>query len=166
MSFIKCFQVETPKSVWKNPIHFLAFGFGSGASPIAPGTAGTVVGVLFYLVLQPLNLLYYALAVISLFIIGCYLCGKTEKDVGVVDHSGIVWDEIVGYLVTMFAAPRGWIWIILGFILFRFFDITKFWPIKATEEKLSGGLAVMLDDIVAALYALFVLQSLVWVFGG
>ena len=110
---------RAPASVWKNPIHFLAFGLGSGTFPIAPGTMGTLAAIPFYLLLQPLNLVWYGVIVSVAFVVGIYLCGKTSSDLGVHDHGGIVWDEFVGYWVTMFAAPSGWEWIVLGFVYFR-----------------------------------------------
>ena len=151
---------RAPKSVWKNPIHFLAFGLGSGASPKAPGTVGTLAAIPFFLLLQPLALHWYLLVLVVTFIIGIYLCGKTSDDLGVHDHGGIVWDEFVGYWVTMFAAPAGWLWIIIGFILFRIFDIAKPWPIGWADKHVHGGLGIMLDDLLAGLMALACLQLL------
>jgi len=147
-----------PKSIWRNPIQFIAFGFGSGASPWAPGTCGTIVAIPIYLLMQPLSILAYCMITLVLTIAGIWICDITEKAIRVHDHSGIVFDEIVGYLITMIAAPRGWIWIVLGFALFRLFDIWKPWPIKPIDKKLAGGLGTMLDDVVAAIFALIVLQ--------
>jgi len=153
---------RAPASVWKNPVHFLAFGLGSGAAPKAPGTVGTLAAIPFYLLLQPLSLGWYATVLVLTFLIGIYLCGKTSEDMGVHDHGGIVWDEFVGYWVTMFAAPAGWLWIILGFILFRIFDIVKPWPIAWVDKKVAGGFGIMLDDLLAGLMALVCLQFLAW----
>lgn len=147
-----------PRSLWKNPLYFIAFGFGSGAVPKAPGTAGTVVGVLFYLVMQDLPLTYYIILVVLFFIFGCYICGITEKAIGVKDYSGIVWDEVVGYLVGMIHAPRGWFWVLIGFVLFRLFDVLKPWPIKLVERYLQGGFSVMLDDVLAAVPVFLIIQ--------
>ena len=151
---------RAPSSVWKNPIHFLAFGLGSGASPKAPGTVGTLAAIPFFLLLQPLALHWYLLVLLATFVIGIYLCGKTSDDLGVHDHGGIVWDEFVGYWITMFAAPAGWLWIIIGFILFRIFDIAKPWPIGWADKHVHGGLGIMLDDVLAGLMALACLQLL------
>ena len=151
---------RAPSSVWKNPIHFLAFGLGSGASPKAPGTVGTLAAIPFFLLLQPLALHWYLLVLVVTFVIGIYLCGKTSDDLGVHDHGGIVWDEFVGYWITMFAAPAGWLWIIIGFILFRIFDIAKPWPIGWADKHVHGGLGIMLDDVLAGLMALACLQLL------
>ncbi|MGD8932044.1 MAG: phosphatidylglycerophosphatase A, partial [Chromatiales bacterium] len=97
-----------------NPVHFIAFGFGSGAMPWAPGTFGTLAAVPLYLLLQPLPLGYYLLVLLAGFIVGIWLCERTSRDLGVHDHGGIVWDEIIGYLLTMTLAPPGWLWILLG----------------------------------------------------
>lgn len=150
-----------PKTLWKNPIHFIAFGFGSGASPVAPGTCGTVAAIPIYLLIQNLPLLQYGVIVLVASLIGIWLCDVTEKAVGVHDHPGIVWDEICGYGLTMFAAPKGWLWIILGFLLFRLFDIWKPWPIGWIDKHVDGGLGVMVDDLLAAVYAWIVLQAFV-----
>jgi phosphatidylglycerophosphatase A len=137
----------------RNPIHLLAFGFGSGLAPWAPGTFGTLVAIPCYLLLQPLSQIYYMIIVMLGFFVGIWICEITSRDLGVHDHSGIVWDEIVGYLVTMAWAPRGWVWIVVGFLLFRLFDILKPWPIRWFDQKVTGGIGIMLDDLIAALFA-------------
>lgn len=147
-----------PAGFWKHPAHLLALGFGTGYVPKLPGTAGTLVGVLLYFIMQPLNVIIYLVVTIALLLIGIWLCGKTASDLGVHDHSSIVWDEIVGYLVTMIMAPTGWAWMILGFILFRLFDICKPWPVSWADRRVAGGLGIMLDDLIAAIYALLLLQ--------
>jgi phosphatidylglycerophosphatase A len=151
---------QVPASVWKNPVHFFAFGLGSGAAPVAPGTFGTLAAVLLYLPLQLLSPLSYLLVVILAFIVGVWLCAVTSEDLGVHDHSGIVWDEFVGYWITMLAAPAGWVWIVAGFILFRFFDILKPWPVSWADNHIHGGLGIMLDDVIAGVYSLVSLQLL------
>jgi len=143
-----------PKFKWTNPIHLLALGFGSGAIPKAPGTFGTVIGVLFYIPMSYLNTPVYLLLVAFMFVAGIYICGKTAKDFGVHDHGAIVWDEVVGYLVTMAFVPFSWIAVVVGFILFRIFDIWKPWPINLLDEKVHGGLGIMLDDVIAGLFAM------------
>jgi phosphatidylglycerophosphatase A len=142
--------------------HFLAFGFGAGKAPVAPGTFGTLVGIAAYLLLQPLSALSYAVTVLALFVLGVWLCQVTERDLGVHDHPGIVWDEIVGYLITMFMAPAGWAWIVAGFFLFRLFDIWKPFPIRQLERRIQGGFGNMLDDALAGLYSLAALQGMVY----
>jgi len=121
-----------------NPVHFLALGFGSGLIKPAPGTWGTLASVPVYyliLVLLPYGLMPYLAVLIVSFIVGVYLCGKTAKDVGVHDHGAIVWDEFVGFWITMTLIPFSWLNLVLGFILFRIFDIIKPWPIKLLDNQ-------------------------------
>ncbi|GLR63354.1 phosphatidylglycerophosphatase A family protein [Marinospirillum insulare] len=144
---------KAPASIWRNPVHFLAFGLGSGASPWAPGTAGTLAAVPIYFLLAQLPLAYYLAMLLLTFVMGCWLCGKTSSDLGVHDHGGIVWDEFVGYWLTMLALPVSWSWALAGFVLFRIFDILKPWPIRWIDKKVEGGFGIMLDDVLAAVYA-------------
>ncbi len=153
---------NVPPSVWRNPTHFLAFGFGSGAAPFAPGTFGTLAAIPIYLLLQDLSWYSYLLVVIVGFVWGVSLCGRTAADIGVHDHSGIVWDEFIGYLLTMFMAPTGWLWVVVGFLLFRVFDILKPWPINRLDREVHGGLGIMLDDVLAGIFACAGLHALVW----
>lgn len=153
-------QKSNVKPDWKNPLHLLAFGFGSGAAPVAPGTFGTVAAVPFILLLATLPLSIYLLVVVVSFVVGIYICGKTSKDLGVHDHSGIVWDEFVGLFVTMIAVPITWQSVVLGFLLFRLFDILKPWPISWLDRHVSGGFGIMLDDLLAGVYAWVVLLLL------
>ncbi len=158
-------MMDKPRPRWSNPIHLLAFGLGSGAMPKAPGTAGTLAAIPIYLLIQPLPPLAYLLLVILLFLVGIWLCGSTSRDLGVHDHGGIVWDEWVGFLMTLWLAPSGWEWLLAGFILFRLFDIFKPWPIAWLDRRIGGGLGIMLDDLVAGLYGFVLLQLtiyLVW----
>lgn len=154
-------MAHTPDSVWRNPVHFLAFGFGSGAIPKAPGTAGTALAVIIYLLLPPLTLPAYGILLLLTFAAGVWLCGKTATDLGVHDHGGIVWDEFVGYWITMFMAPAGWLWVLLGFGLFRLLDIVKPWPIKWVDQQVKGGLGIMLDDVLAGIMAALCIQATV-----
>lgn len=149
-----------PLSAMTRPDMWLATGFGSGLSPWAPGTFGSVIGVLFYMALAGLPLPVYLGVVLALAIAGIFLCDRAGKVLGVSDHPGIVWDEIVGLLITMTATPLSWQGVALGFALFRFFDILKPWPVATIERRVGGGLGVMLDDVMAALYALASLQIL------
>ena len=153
--------MNSNKAILANPIHLLAFGFGAGLSPKAPGTAGTVVAVLIYLVLPSMPPIVYAGFILFSFILGIWICGKTAEDLGVHDHGGIVWDEFVGYWITMFMAPSGLIWVLLGFVLFRLLDLLKPWPIKWADKKLTGGLGSMLDDVLAGIMAALFIQALV-----
>ena len=150
-----------PLPPWSwDPLQLLALGFGSGRAPVAPGTFGTLVGVLLYLPLAGLSPLPYLAITAALFVVGIPICGYAAKQFGVHDHGAIVWDEIVGYLVTMAFAPAGWLWIAIGFILFRLFDIWKPWPIGWLDRRVSGGLGIMVDDLLAGIYAAAVLMAL------
>ncbi len=148
------------RKVLSSPIHFFAFGFGSGLAPFAPGTFGTLVAIPLYLFMQALSLPIYLLIVVIVSLVGIWICDKSSKLLGVHDHSGIVWDEFAGYFVTMIAAPKGWLWIFLGFILFRLFDIWKPWPISILDKKVGGGFGIMIDDLLAGIFALVCLQLL------
>jgi len=141
-----------------NPIQFLALGFGSGLSPKAPGTFGTLAAIPLYLVLINFSTVFYAMATIFVCIAGVYICGKAAEQLGVHDHPAIVWDEIAGFLITMFMIPFSMESLVLGFLLFRFFDIIKPWPISFIDKKLQGGFGIMFDDIIAGLFALIVMQ--------
>jgi len=147
-----------PRKFLLHPVHAPALGFGAGCSPRAPGTAGTLVGVLIYLPLQWLPWQVYAGMLVLLFGLGIWLCGATARALRVHDHPGIVWDEIVGFLATMWLAPTGWGWVLLGFGLFRLFDIWKPWPIRLLDRRLGGGTGIMLDDLAAAVYSWIFLQ--------
>jgi phosphatidylglycerophosphatase A len=149
------------KTVLTHPIHFLAFGFGSGLAPFAPGTFGTLAAVPLYLLMIKFSLpIYLAITLLSISV-GFWLCGRSSKMLGVHDHSGIVWDEFAGFFITMIAAPQGWQWIVFGFVLFRLFDIWKPWPIYIIDKKVQGGVGIMMDDVIAGVFALVVLQSTV-----
>jgi phosphatidylglycerophosphatase A len=144
---------RNPRPRLANPIHFLAFGFGSGCAPTAPGTFGTLVGVAAYALLGLLPVPAYLAAVAALAVAGVAICGSAARDLAVHDHPGIVWDEIAGFLVTMIALPYEARWMILGFVLFRLFDILKPWPIGWVDRRVSGGLGIMLDDLLAGFLA-------------
>ena len=157
--------MNSNKAILANPIHLLAFGFGAGLSPKAPGTMGTVVAVLIYLVLPSMPPIIYAGLILLSFVFGIWICGKTTEDLGVHDHGGIVWDEFVGYWITMFMAPSGLFWVLLGFVLFRLLDIFKPWPIKWADKELAGGLGIMLDDVLAGIMGALCIQALVVLLG-
>jgi phosphatidylglycerophosphatase A len=143
----------------RHPLGLLAFGFGSGLAPLAPGTAGTLVAVPIYLLLRELPPDAYPVLVALLFLLGLPVCGHATRRLGVHDHPAIVWDEIVGYLTAMTAAPPGALWTVAGFALFRFFDILKPWPICWFDRRIHGGFGIMLDDLLAAAYSAALLQS-------
>ena len=145
-----------------NPLHLLALGFGSGLAPKAPGTFGTVVAIPFYLLFAELDLIFYLAIVVAAFVVGVFLCDYTSKALGVHDHSGIVWDEFVGFWITMIAVPLAWQWILLGFVLFRIFDIFKPWPVKLADQKIQGGFGIMIDDVLAGIYALICMHLILY----
>ncbi|MFI3136881.1 MAG: phosphatidylglycerophosphatase A [Methylococcaceae bacterium] len=148
----------TPRQILSDPVLFLAFGFGSGLAKKAPGTFGTLSAIPIYLLLtyvsQPL---YWGLTVlVSLF--GIWLCGVAAEKLGEHDFGGIVWDEIAGLLITLAFVPFSWQALLAGFVLFRLFDIVKPWPIRWIDQKVAGGFGIMLDDIIAGLFAAGVLS--------
>lgn len=142
------------------PSGLLAFGFGSGLSPFAPGTMGTLVAVPFAIALKSLGTAGFWIVLVLMFLLGIEVCNRVSRKLGVHDHGGIVWDEIVGYCLAVAFVPMQWAWLLAAFVLFRFFDIVKPWPIRQLDRKVSGGLGIMIDDIVAALFTLIVLAVL------
>jgi phosphatidylglycerophosphatase A len=143
----------------KDPIVFVGLGLGSGLSPKAPGTAGTLVAVPLYLVMQNMPLLWYASITLAITLMGIWVCSYSARKLGVHDHPSIVIDEIAGFLITMYAVPVGWVWLIAGFVLFRFFDALKPWPISWMDRHLKGGVGIMLDDVAAGLVSLALLHA-------
>lgn len=139
--------------VWQNPCYFLAFGFGSGLMPKAPGTWGTVAAIPLYLLIAHCSWPVYLLLTLMAFIAGIWFCDAVTRELGIHDFSGIVWDEIVGYLLTLFLMPVKLECMIAGFILFRLFDIWKPQPIRWIDQRVQGGLGIMLDDVLAAIPA-------------
>jgi phosphatidylglycerophosphatase A len=150
-------QGSAPLSLLRDPVHLFAFGFGAGMSPYAPGTFGTLVAVPIVLFVMQFGFAVHLAFAIAATGFGIYVCGESARRLGIHDHPGIVWDEITGFAVTMLAAPAeshgaAW-WLCGGFVLFRLFDIWKPWPIREADHSLSGGLGIMLDDIIAGLFA-------------
>lgn len=142
----------------RDPACLVAFGFGSGLMPFAPGTFGTLAAIPFYLCFASLPPIAYLTLILIAFLAGIWLCDRASKKIGGHDHPSIVWDEFVGLWLTLFLAPPGWIWIALGFILFRVFDIFKFSWIGKIDRHIGGGLGIMLDDMVAGMLAWVCLQ--------
>jgi phosphatidylglycerophosphatase A len=146
--------------VFSHPAHAIAFGFGAGLAPRAPGTVGTLagwaVGAAFLMQFPPVALLA---CTPLLFLVGVWACGVTGRDLGVPDHGAMVWDEIVAFLAVLALVPRELAWQAAAFVAFRLFDIAKPPPIRALERRLHGGLGVMADDVLAAGYALVVLAA-------
>lgn len=157
-------QLETPtfSQLLKRPVQFLAFGMGSGLSPRAPGTAGTALAVLLYVPMTWLAPWIYLLVVIFAALVGVWLCEQASRQLNCHDHPGIVWDEFVGYWITMWALPSTWEWMLLGFIVFRVLDIVKPWPIGVLDKRVQGGLGIMVDDMVAGVMACALLHLLWW----
>ena len=154
-------QMPAPSQVFSSPPMLLAFGLGSGLSPIMPGTVGTLAAVPLYLLLAQLPWQGYLLTLIVALALGNYLCGFAARKLNVHDHSGIVWDEFVGFWLTLFLVPLAFQWVVLGFLLFRFFDMVKPWPISLADRKIAGGFGIMLDDILAGAAAWICLQIII-----
>jgi len=144
----------------KRPVCFLGLGFGTGLAPKAPGTFGTVAAIPIYWLMQGLSLTAYLVITLIAFIVGIWICQKSADWLGKDDPSAVVWDEIVGYLIAMIAAPTGWTWMLVGFVLFRLFDIRKPWPISWFDKNLHGGLGIMVDDVIAGVFTLLLIQVL------
>mgnify|MGYP001409023748 FL=1 len=149
------------KEILCNPIFLLAFGFGSGFAPKAPGTAGTLLAVLIHLILVNLPPWIHGTIIFAAFFIGIWVCGRTAEYLGVHDHEGIVWDEFVGYWVMMFLVPSNWLWVSFGFVLFRILDIFKPWPISVVDRQVGGGLGIMLDDLLAGVMGAVCIHALI-----
>jgi phosphatidylglycerophosphatase A len=150
---------ELVQHVLRNPRDWPAFGFGFGLMPFAPGTWGSLPGIALWWI-TPKDIYWQSAVVMFCFIAGIWLCGATARRIGVHDHGGIVWDEIVGMYLTLMAVPQQPAWVLGAFLLFRIADIWKPWPIRDLDHRLHGGLGIMLDDVVAALYAAIILLIL------
>ena len=146
-------QKDLNKAFIAHPIHWLALGFGTGLVPKAPGTAGTLVAIPLILLTASLSFSLKLGILVAISFLGIYLCGKSAELLGVHDHGSIVWDEIVGFYLTALFVPVTWFWLLLGFIFFRIFDIVKPWPIKQLDAQVYGGLGIMVDDIIAGIFA-------------
>lgn len=144
--------------VLRMPAFWIASGFGAGLAPVAPGTVGTLVALLPWLALRELPLWGYALAVIAAFALGVWAAQRVIVETKIEDPGMVVWDEFIGLWIALAAAPSGWQWPLIGFALFRLFDIWKPWPVSWADQKVKGGFGAMLDDAIAGLYALVVLQ--------
>jgi phosphatidylglycerophosphatase A len=144
-------------ALMRDPVHLVAFGFGSGLSPWAPGTFGTLIAIPIVLFVMQFGFAVHLGFAIFAALFGIYVCGESARRLGVHDHPGIVWDEITGFAVTMLTVPATMYWVVAGFALFRLFDIWKPWPIREADHSLSGGLGIMLDDVIAGLFAAAIL---------
>ena len=152
----------TIKTLLRDPVMLLAFGFGSGLLPKAPGTAGSVVALLFMPLLSLLPAWAYGLVIALAFGVGIAICNYADQRLEGHDHPGIVWDEFVGLWLALACVPADWTWWLSGFLIFRCFDIFKPWPISVIDRKIGGGFGVMLDDLLAGLGAWLVLMIFVW----
>lgn len=137
----------------RDPAHFIAFGFGSGLAPKAPGTFGTLAAIPLYLLCVQLPWLAYLAVVALAILLGVWACGESARKLGVHDHNGIVWDEVAGYLLTMAVVAPSVANVVAGFVFFRFFDIVKPWPIRWLDRHVHGGFGIMVDDLLAAVYS-------------
>jgi len=142
--------------VVRDPVHWLAFGFGAGLLPVAPGTWASLFTAIVFWFIAPLPTIAFTAVIVSMFVIGIWICGESARRIGVHDHGGIVFDEIVGMLLTLTVVSHEPIWIAVAFLLFRIADIWKPWPIRDVDHRLAGGLGIMLDDVLAAFYAALV----------
>ncbi len=147
----------THPALMRQPVHLVAFGFGSGLIPWAPGTCGTLIAIPITLFVMQFGFAVHLAFAILAAIFGIYVCGESARRLGVHDHPGIVWDEITGFAVTMLTVPANLYWVLAGFALFRLLDIWKPWPIREADHSLSGGLGIMLDDVIAGIFAAAIL---------
>ena len=155
-------QNLSAREVFTNPVHLLAYGFGAGLSPKAPGTLGTVVAIPIYvLLIWSGPAAYFGFLAVAL-VAGVFICGYTARRIGVDDPKSVVWDEVVGYLITMIGVPFGAVWVLAGFLLFRLFDIWKPWPIRWLDRNVKGGFGIMVDDVAAAIPACLILNLAVY----
>ena len=146
----------------RHPAGWIASGFGSGFAPFAPGTVGSAVALLPWLWLRTLPLPMYVAIVVLAFALGVWASAWVVRRSGVQDPQLVVWDEFVGLWITLIAAPAGWRWMLVGFALFRLFDIWKPWPVRTLDARVKGGLGVMLDDVAAGVYGLICMQALAY----
>jgi phosphatidylglycerophosphatase A len=138
-----------PRTVLRDPVHLVAFGFGLGLAPRAPGTVGTLLGVVLHLLTMELPLAWRVTGITLAFLLGVWVCGESARRLGTPDHGGIVWDEVVGVLIALIVVPPGWMGVVAGFLLFRLLDIWKPWPIRLADRRVHGGFGIMLDDALA-----------------
>ncbi len=153
-------RAATPRDLVASPGAFLGLGLGSGLSPVAPGTFGTLLAVPLYIAAISAGFGWYVVITLIMIVTGGWICGHTAKILDSHDHPAIVWDEFAGYFVTMLLVPGTYVNILGGFILFRLFDIVKPWPIRWIDQKVHGGLGIMLDDLIAGVFAGAILWAL------
>lgn len=144
----------------RDPVQLLAFGFGAGLAPRAPGTAGSLVAILPAWLVLGWPLPWRVALILALFVAGVWICGESARRLATHDHPGIVFDEIVGMLTTCLVLADRPLWLLPAFVLFRIFDILKPWPVRDIDHRLAGGFGIMLDDQMAAVYAAVCLWGL------
>jgi phosphatidylglycerophosphatase A len=149
----------SPGFVFSHPAHAIAFGFGAGLAPAAPGTAGAALGWALGWALGGIHAAIFFPLVLVLFLVGLWACEVTGRNLGIADHGGMVCDEVVAFMLVLAIVPRELAWQAAAFVAFRFFDIVKPPPIRHLERRYGGGFGVMFDDLVAAAYALLVLAA-------
>jgi len=150
------------KQVFTQPDWFVATGFGAGLAPFAPGTFGSLVGILLWLGLLHFPAYLYISTVTGIFFLGIHFSDRVAKKLGEKDPSCIVIDEIAGMLVALFLVPQVWYWVLVAFLLFRLLDIIKPWPVSYFDRNVKGGAGVMLDDLTAGMIAFVLLQGGIW----
>lgn len=147
------------RALLSHPAGWIATGLGAGLSPKAPGTVGSAVALLpWWFLLRGLPVGVYVAVLAAGFVLGVWACHVSDRRLGEHDQGALVWDEVIGMWITLIAAPAAWWWMVAGFVLFRLFDIAKPWPVRWADRRVQGGLGVMLDDVLAGIYALIVLQ--------
>jgi phosphatidylglycerophosphatase A len=151
-----------PSSGWvfSRPDRLIAFGFGTGLLRPGSGTWGTLLAAILWWPLQqtvPHGIL--GIALLLGLVVGIWICGRTANSLGVADHVGIVWDEIIAFWLLMWAIPFNWVTLIVAFVLFRFFDVYKPFPIGWFDQNFKGGFGVMVDDLIAAFYAWLLMMT-------
>lgn len=160
MSDKKILSPEQRRRLTSSFAGWIACGLGSGLAPRAQGTFGSLAALLPWLLLRHLSLPVYALAVMLAFALGVWACGVAGRALGVDDHRSLVWDEFVGQWIALVPALFAPWWAVpAGFVLFRLFDVAKPWPIGWLDRRLKGGLGVMMDDVVAGVFAAAVLGA-------
>lgn len=155
-------RTEIQRRVWSDPRYFFGYGFGTGLLPKMPGTWGTLMAIPIYLMLPKFSLTAYLIIVLLIGLYAISISEALSKEIGIHDDPGMNIDEFVGYFVTMIWAPLTWWAVVLGFVYFRFFDILKPWPISWIDRKVKGGFGMILDDIIAGIAAMLVLQLTAW----
>jgi phosphatidylglycerophosphatase A len=151
----------------RHPAHFIALGFGSGLVPVVPGTAGTLLAYpIFFLLFGALALWAQLVVAAVLFALGIWACTVTGRNLGVVDHGAVVWDEVAAMLLVLMVTPFGWAWYVAAFVIFRAMDILKPFPIRLADRNIKNGFGVMFDDLLAATYSIAILYVLErWMYG-